>query len=317
MSKPRPFWPRHARARAGAVFRLTPLLRDKSVAVAAAAVAALVRVVARRCFRSCSGLQREGSRRVHHACARAGLAFRGASAEMLDGSCARTLRAFASRPPAPSATRHDEAAAKVQSHLVGAATPELRLLAGPALDRTSEPRRRGSDERGFRRLISRRLSAAQGEWSPQIGLLANSTSSNRERASLRWASGWATRPSRHSEVNSRTSPQQRKRSASFRPVRKPDAIAFGVAHVDRVVGLLVDGMAGLGELGDPCFAFACARCAGPPVNARGVVGLLGLVPFRARPGPRTRPRLDRATAIVRHRRRAWPRRSTGRPSTGA
>jgi TonB family protein len=129
-----------AEARPGAgksaVFRLTPLLRDKSVAVRAAATAALVRVGGEAVLPQLFLVFKEKDPVVYTTLAPELAALSGApSAEMLGRFLRKDAPSIRLAAARALATRHDDAAAKVQATLAGAATPELRLLAGPALDK--------------------------------------------------------------------------------------------------------------------------------------------------------------------------------------
>jgi TonB family protein len=129
-----------AEARPGAgksaVFRLTPLLRDKSVAVRAAAAAALVRVGGDAVLPQLFLVFKEKEPIVYTTLAPELAALTGApSAEMLGRFLRKDdprIRLAAARA---LATRHDEPAAKAQATLAKATTAELQLLAGPALDK--------------------------------------------------------------------------------------------------------------------------------------------------------------------------------------
>jgi HEAT repeat protein len=120
----------------GAVFRLTPLLRDKSVAVRAAAAAALVRVggvdVLPQLFLSA----REKDSTIFITLAPELGALSGqASAEMLGRLLRKDdlkIRVAAARA---LASRRDDHAAKVQATLTSTSNAELQLLAGLALDK--------------------------------------------------------------------------------------------------------------------------------------------------------------------------------------
>ena len=120
----------------GAVFRLTPLLRDKSVAVRAAAAAALVRVGGEAVLPQLFLIFREKNPIVFTTLAPELAALSGApSAEMLARLLRKDdlgIRLSAARA---LAARHDEYAAKAQASLANATNPELQLLAGLALDK--------------------------------------------------------------------------------------------------------------------------------------------------------------------------------------
>jgi HEAT repeat protein len=120
----------------GAVFRLTPLLRDKSVTVRAAAAAALVRIGGEAMLPQLFLIFREKDPSVFTTLEPELAALSGApSAEML----ARFLRKDDPRIRLSAAralaARHDDYAAKAQATLADATTPELQLLAGLALDK--------------------------------------------------------------------------------------------------------------------------------------------------------------------------------------
>jgi len=120
----------------GAVFRLIPLLRDKSMAVRAAAAAALVRVGGEAVLPQLFQVFKEKDPAFFATLAPELGALSGeASAAMLarflrkDNS---SIRLFAARA---LVARRDEHAAKVQATLAGSTDPELQLLAGLALAR--------------------------------------------------------------------------------------------------------------------------------------------------------------------------------------
>jgi TonB family protein len=120
----------------GAVFRLTPRLRDKSVTVRAAAAAALVRIGGEAMLPQLFLIFREKDPSVFTTLEPELAALSGApSAEML----ARFLRKDDLRIRLSAAralaARHDDYAAKAQAALADATTPELQLLAGLALDK--------------------------------------------------------------------------------------------------------------------------------------------------------------------------------------
>jgi TonB family protein len=127
-----------AEARAGAgksaVFRLTPLLRDKSVAVRAAAAAALVRVGGEAVLPQLFLIFKEKDPVVFTTLAPELAALSGAaSAEMLGRLLRKDdlgIRLAAARA---LAARHDEHAAKAQVSLASSTNSELQLLAGLAL----------------------------------------------------------------------------------------------------------------------------------------------------------------------------------------
>ncbi len=120
----------------GAVFRLTPLLRDKSVAVRAAAAAALVRVGGEAALPQLFLIFREKDPVVYVTIAPELAELSGsASADMLGRFLRKDnprIRLAAARA---LAARRDEYAAKVQATLATATKPELQILAGPALDK--------------------------------------------------------------------------------------------------------------------------------------------------------------------------------------
>jgi hypothetical protein len=119
-----------------AVFRLTPLLRDKSVAVRAAAAAALVRVGGEAVLPQLFLIFKEKDPIVFTTLAPELAALSGAaSAEMLGRLLRKDdlgIRLSAARA---LAARRDEHAAKVQATLASATSSELQLLAGLALDK--------------------------------------------------------------------------------------------------------------------------------------------------------------------------------------
>jgi TonB family protein len=120
----------------GAVFRLTPLLRDKSIAVRAAAAAALVRVGGEAVLPQLFLVFREKDPLVFTTLATELAALSGsASADMLGRLLRKddvSVRLSAARA---LAARHDDYAAKLQASLASATNAELQLLAGPALDK--------------------------------------------------------------------------------------------------------------------------------------------------------------------------------------
>jgi TonB family protein len=120
----------------GAVFRLTPLLRDKSVAVRAAAAAALVRVGGEAVLPQLFLVFREKDPVVFTTLAPELAALSGAASADMLGRLLRkddvNVRLAAARA---LAARHDEHAAKVQATLANATNAELQLLAGPTLDK--------------------------------------------------------------------------------------------------------------------------------------------------------------------------------------
>ena len=129
----------HPGAGKGAAFRLTPLLRDKSVAVRASATAALVRVGGEAVLPQLFLVFREKDPVVYTTLATELAALSGkASADMLG----RLLRKDDIRVKLAAAralaARHDEYAAKLQASLAGASNIELQLLAGPAQDKDKD-----------------------------------------------------------------------------------------------------------------------------------------------------------------------------------
>ena len=129
-----------AEARPGAgksaVFRLTPLLRDKSVIVRAAAATALVRVGGEEALPQLFLIFKEKDPTVYTAVAAelAGLSG-SASAEMLARFLRKDSPAIKLAAARAVAARRDDHAAKLQASLAGSANPELQLLAGSALDK--------------------------------------------------------------------------------------------------------------------------------------------------------------------------------------
>ena len=117
-----------------AVFRLTPLLRDKSVAVRATAAAALVRVGGEAVLPQLFLVFKEKDPIVFTTLAPELAALSGApSAEMLGRFLRKddpSIRLAAARA---LASRRDPYAAKAQATLANSTNPELQLLAGPAL----------------------------------------------------------------------------------------------------------------------------------------------------------------------------------------
>jgi TonB family protein len=120
----------------GAVFRLTPLLRDKSVAVRAAAAAALVRVGGEEVLPQLFLIAREKDSTIFLALAPELGALSGqASAEMLSRLLRKDEPNIKIAAARALASRRDEHAAKSQATLASASSAELQLLAGLALDR--------------------------------------------------------------------------------------------------------------------------------------------------------------------------------------
>jgi len=185
--------------------------------------------VARRCFRSCSWSSKRRIRRVHHACARAGLAFRAPSAEMLGRLLRKTLRAFASRPPAPSPLATTKPRPKYKPPWSARRHRSCDSWPGLPWTRNSEPRR----SRLRRTRISPPSFAAlvrgTGRMVAADWLLAqfDKLEPGTRIATLGQWLGHAPQVA-IAKLNRGLHPSS-ERSASFRPVRKPDAIAFGVA----------------------------------------------------------------------------------------
>ena len=129
-----------AEARPGAgksaVFRLTPLLRDKSVIVRAAAATALVRVGGEEALPQLFLIFKEKDPTVYTAVAAelAGLSA-SASAEMLARFLRKDSPAIKVAAARAVASRRDDHAAKLQAVLAGSTNPELQLLSGSALDK--------------------------------------------------------------------------------------------------------------------------------------------------------------------------------------
>jgi hypothetical protein len=120
----------------GAVFRLTPLLRDKSVAVRAAAAAALVRVGGEAVLPQLFLIFKEKDPVVFTTLAPELADLSGAaSAEMLGRLLRKDDLAIKLAAARALASRHDEHAAKVQAALASSTNAELQLLAGMALDK--------------------------------------------------------------------------------------------------------------------------------------------------------------------------------------
>ena len=129
-----------AEARPGAgksaVFRLTPLLSDKSVAVRAAAAAALVRVGGEAMLPQLFLIFREKDPVVFTTLAPELAALSGApSAEMLGRFLRKDDLSFKLAAARALASRRDDYAAKPRASLANATNAELQLLAGPALDK--------------------------------------------------------------------------------------------------------------------------------------------------------------------------------------
>jgi HEAT repeat protein len=120
----------------GAVFRLTPLLRDKSVAVRAAAAAALVRVGGEDVLPQLFLVFKEKAPIIYTALAPELAALSGEpSAEMLGRFLRKDDPVIKLAAARALASRRDEHAARMQASLASAANPELQLLAGSTLDK--------------------------------------------------------------------------------------------------------------------------------------------------------------------------------------
>jgi TonB family protein len=120
----------------GALLRLTPLLRDKSVAVRAAAAAALIRIGGEAALPQLFLIFKEKAPIVFTTLAPELAALSGAaSAEMLGRLLRKDDLGIKLAAARALASRHDEHAAKVQATLASATNPELQLLAGLALDK--------------------------------------------------------------------------------------------------------------------------------------------------------------------------------------
>lgn len=121
----------------GAVFRLTPLLRDKSAAVRAAAAAALVRVGGEEVLPQLFLIYKEKTPRTYIAVAAELAKLSGAaSAQMLGRFLKKDSGEIRTAAARALAARRDEHAAKLQATLATNATgdcPELQLLSGLAL----------------------------------------------------------------------------------------------------------------------------------------------------------------------------------------
>jgi len=125
----------------GAVFRLTPLLRDKSIAVRAAATAALVRVGGEAVLPQLFLVFREKAPVVYTTLAPELAALSGApSADMLGRLLRKDDASIKLTAARALAARHDEHAAKVQASLASTTNVELQLLAGLALDKDKDKR---------------------------------------------------------------------------------------------------------------------------------------------------------------------------------
>ena len=120
----------------GAVFRLTPLLRDKSVAVRAAAAAALVRVGGEAVLPQLFLIFKEKDPIVFTTLAPELSVLSGApSAEMLGRFLRKDDLGIKLAAARALAARHDEYATKQRTSLASSTNAELQLLAGPALDK--------------------------------------------------------------------------------------------------------------------------------------------------------------------------------------
>jgi TonB family protein len=125
----------HPGAGKGSVFRLTPLLRDRSLEVRAAAAAALVRVGGEEVLPQLFLLFKEKDVRPYQAVAKELASLSGeASAEMLARFLRKEDRRIRLAGALALARRHDPAAAKVQATLAASPDAELRFLAGNTLD---------------------------------------------------------------------------------------------------------------------------------------------------------------------------------------
>ena len=118
----------------GAVFRIIPLLRDKSVFVRAAAAAALVRVGGEEVLPQLFLVFKEKAPDVYLALAPELANMSGApSANMLARFLRKDEPTIREAAALALAARHDEHAEKIQTSLAGSDSFKLQLLAGPAL----------------------------------------------------------------------------------------------------------------------------------------------------------------------------------------
>jgi len=129
-----------AEARPGAgksaLFHLTPLLRDKSVAVRAAAAAALVRVGGEAVLPQLFLIFKEKDPIVFTTLAPELAALAGApSAEMLGRFLRKDDHGIKLAAARALASRRDDYASKAQAALASSTNAELQLLSGPALDK--------------------------------------------------------------------------------------------------------------------------------------------------------------------------------------
>ncbi len=119
----------------GAMLRLTPLLRNRSVEIRAAAAAALVRVGGEPALVHLFLLFKETDPRPYEAVAEQLAWLTGqASADMLGRFLRREDRRIRRAGALALARRRDPFAAKAQAALAGSPDPELRFLAGNAVD---------------------------------------------------------------------------------------------------------------------------------------------------------------------------------------
>lgn len=122
----------------GAVFRLIPFMRDKSVAVRASAAAALVRVGGEEVLPQLFQVWKEKDPNLFAALAGELADLSGdASAQMLVRLLRKDDRRVRLAAARALAARHDEAAGKAVSELAKASDAELKFLAGSVLDPAS------------------------------------------------------------------------------------------------------------------------------------------------------------------------------------
>jgi hypothetical protein len=118
----------------GAVFRLTPLLRDKSIAVRAAAAAALVRIGGEEVLPQLFLIYKEKAPSIYITLAAELANLSGAaSADMLGRLLKKDSYEIRTAAARALAARRDEHAAKLQATLATADRPDLQLLSGLAL----------------------------------------------------------------------------------------------------------------------------------------------------------------------------------------
>ena len=160
----------------GAVFRLTPLLRDKSVAVRAAAAAALARVGGEAALPQLFLIFKEKDPVVYTTIAPELAALSGqASAKCSDASCARTIRASDWPPPVRWPLGTTTTRPRCKPPWPARRPPSCNSWPGRPWKKTSGPRRSQRRRTRISRLHSRRYFAGRGDSSPPTGCSPSST----------------------------------------------------------------------------------------------------------------------------------------------